>query len=188
MGYAQYLRELLEPLRIYTFREGSFSGAEVESIGKALDEVAAAIEETEREALLPTARERGLSRRAELFARSPAAPTLPLQRAALAALMQIGEGDFTREAMNRALSGCGITAEVLETEEAGCVRVIFPQTAGIPAEFDQIAQIILDIIPCHLNVEFYFRYLTWVELEARFQTWNSIEEENHTWDSLELAV
>ena len=68
------------------------------------------------------------------------------------------------------------------------ITVIFPNTAGVPNEFDQIAQIILDIIPCHLNVEFYFRYLTWIELEARFKTWEQIEAGDHTWDSLELAV
>lgn len=188
MSYASHLRNLLQPLGIYTFREGSISGSEIESIGMLLDEVESALETAEKETLLPTAEEWGLSRRGALFARQPVAPNPELKRAALTALMQIGEDDFTQEALNRALSGCGIRATVTETEEQGCVRVIFPNTAGIPNEFDQIAQIILDIIPCHLNVEFYFRYLTWIELEARFKTWEQIEAGDHTWDSLELAV
>ena len=68
------------------------------------------------------------------------------------------------------------------------MRVTFPNTAGIPEEFDRIAEIILDIIPCHLETEFYFRYLTWAELEVRFPTWGDIEQAGHTWETLELAV
>ena len=77
---------------------------------------------------------------------------------------------------------------VAETGKSGRVRVTFPNTAGIPEEFDQIAGIITDIIPCHLETEFYFRYLTWVELEARFTSWESIEQGGYTWEQLELAV
>ena len=60
--------------------------------------------------------------------------------------------------------------------------------AGIPEEFDQIRQVILDIIPCHLETEFYFRYLTWAELEAREWTWADIHAAGYTWHTLELAV
>ena len=188
MGYTDYLENLLRPLGIYTFRAGSVSGAETGAAGGALDGCAAVLEEDEREALVPTAEDWGLSRWEQLFARRPAAPSLELRRAAICALLQIGGDDFTREAINRALSGCGITAEVSELSERGCVRVTFPDTAGIPAEFDQIAGIILDIIPCHLATEFYFRYLTWMELEARFPTWESIEAGAYAWEALELAV
>lgn len=188
MSYAVHLKNLLLPLGIYTFREGSISGSEIESIGAALDGVAAAIEEGEREALVPTAEDRGLAMMEALFAKKPAAPTLELRRAAIAALSQISGDGFTAEAINRALGGCGITASVAETEERGCLRVTFPGIIGVPAEFEQLAGIILDIIPCHLETEFYFRYLTWTELEARFPTWESIETGGFTWEKLEMAV
>ena len=188
MGYAAYLKELLAPLGVYTFREGSISGGEIESIGQALDTCADGLEEIEREMLVPTAKGRGLAKVESLFAKKPAAPTLELHRAAIEALLQINGDCFTKGAINRTLSGCGIVAEVQETEQPGNVRVIFPNTAGIPAEFDQIAGIILDIIPCHLETEFYFRYLTWSELEARFHSWQDIEAAQLTWEELELAV
>ena len=60
--------------------------------------------------------------------------------------------------------------------------------AGIPADFEQIQSIILDILPCHLAVEFYFRYLTWAECEAAEYTWSSVEAAGHTWESFQLAV
>ena len=65
---------------------------------------------------------------------------------------------------------------------------IFPDVAGIPEEFDQIEDIILDIIPCHLETEFYFRYLTWAECEAAGYTWAMIHAAEYTWYEFELAV
>lgn len=65
----------------------------------------------------------------------------------------------------------------------------FPNTVGVPDEFSQVESIILDIIPCHLLVEFYFRYLTWLECEAQGFTWRIVEDEkHHTWESFERAV
>ena len=72
--------------------------------------------------------------------------------------------------------------------ETGYVRVIFPNVAGVPPEFEQIQGIILDILPCHLEVEFYFRYQTWEECEAFGWTWAQVEAAEHTWYSFELAV
>ena len=75
-----------------------------------------------------------------------------------------------------------------ETEKKGTVKVWFPNTVGVPDEFSQVESIILDIIPCHLLVEFYFRYLTWLECERVGFTWQSVEDTHHTWESFEKAV
>ncbi len=95
---------------------------------------------------------------------------------------------FTVEAINATLGGCGIRAVAEETELPGVVKVWFPETAGIPAEFERVEQIILDIIPCHLLTEFYFRFLTWLECETQGYTWAQVESAGHTWESFELAV
>ena len=70
----------------------------------------------------------------------------------------------------------------------GKLRVIFPEVAGVPEGFAQMERIILDILPCHLEVEFYFRYLTWAECEAAGYTWAAVEAAEHTWESFQLAV
>lgn len=57
-------------------------------------------------------------------------------------------------------------AVAAETDEQGVVRVTFPQVAGEPEDFARIRDIILEIMPCHLQVDFYFRFLTWKECEA----------------------
>ena len=92
------------------------------------------------------------------------------------------------DAINSTLSGCGIKALAEETEKKGTVKVWFPNTVGVPDEFSQVESVILDIIPCHLLVEFYFRYLTWLECEAQKFTWQSVEDAHHTWESFEKAV
>ena len=101
---------------------------------------------------------------------------------------RINADSFTLDAINSTLSGCGIKALAEETEKKGTVKVWFPNTVGVPDEFSQVESIILDIIPCHLLVEFYFRYLTWLECERVGFTWQSVEDAHHTWESFEKAV
>ena len=89
--------------------------------------------------------------------------------------------------MNLTLQGCGIKAWAQELG-GGSLKVVFPEVAGVPEGFSQIESIILDILPCHLAVEFYFRYLTWEECEKAAYTWESVEAAEHTWETFQLAV
>jgi hypothetical protein len=185
--YEAYLRTLLEPLWVYDLTANSVSGAELAALGVGLDAVSDQMDLVERESLTATAEDQGLRRREALFARRGAATTVEERRAAIAALLQIDGDSLTPEAIDRTLRGCGIKAEALEMGD-GKLRVIFPEVIGIPAEFDQIEKIILDILPCHLEIEFYFRYLTWAECEQAGYTWAAIEAAEHTWESLQLAA
>jgi len=188
MGYGEHLRALLRPLEIYDLSAGSLSGSELDALGLGLDGVSSRIDYVELESILTTAEGEGLDRREALFARSPVHYSPTLRRQAIAALLRIGGDCFTLAAINDAISGCGIKALVQEKETFGYVRVIFPDIAGIPPEFAQIRQIILDIIPCHLDVEFYFRYLTWAECHAYGYTWADAHQREWTWHDFELAV
>ena len=185
--YEQYLRALLAPLGVYDLTDGSVSGAELHALGTGLDAAAAGLDGAERETLTATAEDGGLTRREALFARRPAAITPEERRAAIAALLQIDGDSLTPEAIDRTIRGCGIKARALEMG-GGKLRVIFPEVAGVPAEFEQIRRIILDILPCHLETEFYFRYLTWAECEQAGFTWAGVEAAEHTWESFQLAV
>lgn len=185
--YEQFLRDLLEPLGVYDLRPGTVNGAELAALGLGLDAVSDRLEAVERESLTTTAEGEGLERREALFARRPAAVTPEERRAAIAALLQIDGDSLTPEAIDRAIRGCGIKARAVEVDR-GHLRVRFPEVAGVPAEFQQIRKIILDILPCHLEVEFYFRYLTWAECEAAGYTWEQVEAAGHTWESFQLAV
>lgn len=188
MGYFEYLCTLLEPLHIYALDEENNNTAELFAAGSALDAAAERFARAERESILETAEDAGLSKRERLFARCPVNVSLPLRRRAIAALMQIGGDDFTLAAINRAINGCGISAEVRETDSTGVVQVSFPGTVGVPDGFAQIQEIILDIIPCHLLTEFWFLFLTWARCEELGYTWAEIEQADHDWESFQEAV
>lgn len=188
MNYYGYLCALLRPLGVYALGEESLSGAELAAAGEGLDAVAEELKRAERESVLATAEDEGLVRRERLFTRLGVRTTPELRRLAVMSLMGIGADGFTLAEIDRALSGCGIRAAVEETETSGTVRVRFPQTAGEPEGFERIREVILDILPCHLAVEFVFRYLTWEECEAAGWTWERIEAAGHTWESFTSAV
>ncbi len=186
-GYAEFLKALLEPLKVYDLSPGTVNESELWALGAGLDGVSAALETAEREALTATARDIGLSRREALFARRPIAAGADARRRAINALMSIGGDSLTPSDINQAISGCGIKARALEMG-GGHIRVIFPEVAGEPPEFAQMRDNIRDIIPSHLETEVYFRHLTWAECEAAGMTWASVEAAGHTWQSFELAV
>lgn len=185
--YEEFLRRLLAPLGIYRLDRDSLSGAELYALGRGLDAVSDRLDEVEREGVTATAEDEGLRRREALFLRRPAAVTPEERRAAIAALLQIDGDSLTPSAINHTIGGCGVKARALEMGK-GKLRVIFPEVAGVPPEFEQIRAIILEILPCHLEVEFYFRYLTWAECHRAAYTWADVEAAGHTWESFQLAV
>ena len=187
MSCGGQLRDLLEPLGVYRW-EGSFQWGELKSAGAVLDGVGEALALLRQEMNPATAQGEGLDRREALFARTPVHYTTDLRRQAIAALLRIGGDCFTLTDINNTISGCGIKALAQEKDRFGYIRIIFPDVAGIPEGFEQIREIILDIIPCHLDVEFYFRYLTWAECEAYGYTWAIVHERDYTWFQFELAV
>lgn len=185
--YEEYLRALLAPLGIYRLDRNSLSGSEIYALGKGLDGVSGRLDAVERESVTATAEDEGLRRREALFLRRPAATTAEQRRAAIAALLQIDGDSLTPSAIDRTIQGCGILAKVIELG-TNQVRVVFPDTAGIPEEFEQIEKIVMDILPCHLGVEFYFRFLTWAECERAKYTWQFVEDQEYDWNGFRTAI
>lgn len=186
MSYAQYLRELLLPLGIYDL-DAPFNGGELDGAGKALDHVETTMEHIQKEINLTTAEDWGLELVAQLFIRRPVASDPRALTAALAALLRISGDSFTLAAINDTIAGCGIAAKVEETG-VGAVTVSFPGVAGVPEGFESLKKIIEDILPAHLDVQYWFWYLTWMELEQKFSCWQDIEDRQLTWEGLETCV
>ena len=109
------LKVLLAPLGLYDLSAGTRNEAELFALGAALDGVDAALTAAEREALVPTAVGEGLALREALLPWRPAAETLAERRAAIRALLCIDGDSLTLAAVNRAIQGCGIRAQVRET-------------------------------------------------------------------------
>lgn len=185
--YGEFLTALLHPLGIYDLSDGSANESELYALGKALDGIGEALETAEREAHIATAEEEGLWLREALFTKKNAAQTIRQRRDALIALMQIDSRSLTPDAINRTLRGCGIRALAAEAG-GGHLQVRFPEVAGVPENFEQIRDVILDILPCHLETNFFFRYLTWEECCAQAFTWQDIEAAGYIWETFEKAV
>ena len=151
----QQLRDLLAPLGIYRW-EGSFQWGELQSEGAVLDEAAAELRHTQREMSLATAQDEGLAVIAALLRRPPDTHEPAALRAALAALLRVGNGSFTLEAMNDTLTGCGVPAAVEETGDPLHLAVRFPGYEEEPEDFDRLRGIVEDILPCHVLVEYRF--------------------------------
>ena len=185
--YERFLRALLEPLGVYDLGNGSLNAAELSALGAGMDAVSIRMETAEREAVTATAEGEGLLRRESLFSGRNAAITPEERRAAIAALLQIAGDSLTPSAINRTLRGCGIKAWAQELG-GGKLRILFPEVAGIPADFERIEQIVQEILPCHLEAEFYFRYLTWEECHRAGYVWADLDAAQHTWESFQVAV
>ena len=186
MSHAQYLRDLLRPLGVYNL-EAPFNGGELDVQGAALDGAMDWLEEVQRESSLATAEDWGLENTAQLFVRRPVADPPKKLAAALAALLRIGGDSFTLAAINDTISGCGVPAVVKELGK-GQVSVSFPGIAGEPQGFQSLKEIIEDILPAHLGIEYDFWFLTWQELEDNFPSWQSIEDLELSWTRLETFV
>ena len=83
--------------------------------------------------------------------------------------------------------GCGVAAECTETG-VGRVRVRFPGVVGVPAQIDRLKRIIQEIVPPQVEIAWFYRFLTWAELEEQFPSWADLEEAGLSWSGLEMHV
>lgn len=187
MSASENMRALLEPLGVYAWNQ-SFQGAEIESMGQALDLCQFTLERTAREMNLTTAEGEGLEKVVSLLAGKPKAEQPEQLRAAISALLRIGDTSFTTKAICDNVSGCGLPAEVKETEIPGQVTVSFPGIGGIPDDFLHLRSIVEEIIPCHLEIVYLFWYLLWKRLEEKISSWEALEARAFTWKNLERFV
>lgn len=185
MGYADYLKQLLGPLGVYDLSEGRFNHAELQGQGAGLDGCGGRLEEIAREMNLCTAEDAGLAALEELLTYLPAAEDLESRRAALAALLRIGDGSFTRTAINDSLVGCGVPVVAVETGTPNQVVIRFPGTAGEPVSYGQVRKIVEDILPCHLGICYQLSYATWETVSAVLTTWAVADEMECLWSDTE---
>ena len=182
MGYAQELRRLLLPLGAYTFKDGSFSMAQLEALGAELGAAASVISDNQRESIAATAEGSGLAAFEALFPYRSAAQSIADRQAAVAGFLQIGEDGFTLEALQRCLAACGCACFLSETGVPNRVRVSFPNVMGVPDGFARIRRIADEILPAHVGITYAFRWCTWGETETYGLTWGGLSRMSwHGW-------
>lgn len=185
-AYYGHLCALLRPLGVYRLEPESVSGAELWAAGEGLDAAMELLRSAERESIVATAGDEGLTRWEQLLGCAPGEPTAERRRETIDALRRVGCGAATSEEINRTISGCGLNA--VATVVSGTIRIRFPDVVGVPDDFARIERRIAEILPCHAAVLFIFRYLTWRECQAAGYTWAIVEENGWDWETFEKAV
>lgn len=170
-------------MRLYDLDTG-YGALELQTLGDFMDELFTDAEHVERESVIPSARDEGLSGWRDVLAFYPASESVEEIRASLSALIRIDGGSFTESALNATIRGIGIEAAVKEGAQPQTVEVSFPGCRGIPKSFSTIKARVEMILPCHLDIVYVFRFLTWEELEAMYKTWGQLETVG-TWEDLE---
>lgn len=187
MGYAEYLKNLLRPMRLYELEEGD-GCAELEGEGAQLDGICSCLDRTLREGVTATAEAEGLSAYEEILPFVPSYITAEDRLRAIAALLRIDMQSFTIAALNDTIAGCGIRARVEEADEPQTVIVSFPYNRGMPDDFEPLMERIERILPCHLGVEYVFEFLLWKELESWLLNWAELEAKVKSWEALEVYL
>lgn len=182
MGYSEYMKNLLAPMRVYELYEG-FGADELDAVGACLDGVCRVFLEMERESTAATAVDEGLAAYESILPYIPVYGTEEERRAALCALLSIDGASFSRADIARTLSGCGVYAEARETGSPDTVEIWFPDKRGVPDGIEELKTRIESILPCHLEVVYVYVYPSWAEIERAFPAWEDIE--GTTWQTLE---
>ena len=153
MGYTDHLISLLKPLRIYDLSNGSYNWAELEVLGRAFDECCSEIEILERECVVPTAEDYGLSMYERILPRN-FAYRIDSRRKAIMSMLSVNNSSFTEELLSSAISGCGENTAVRESGEAFQVIVEFTDISSRPINYKFLEKWVENMLPCHLDVRY----------------------------------
>lgn len=93
-----------------------------------------------------------------------------------------GEGLAQMEQLFRHRAAAQDAACRVEETGVNRVRVSFPDVMGIPDGFARMQVIIEDILPCQLEISYYFRYCTWAETMRYALRWRDLNAMTwHAW-------
>ena len=179
------LYELFRPLRL--FRPGApVHEAELHAVGAALDSIFALLSGAEAETVPLCSHDWGAQQYLSLFALRPSY-LLPEQKgAALASLLYIGTGGASLAALSASIGACGVAADITETGTPAVIHVSFPNSAGIISHFDDATRVMESILPAHVEIEYQFHYISWIDWERLYATFTYMESLGLSWEELEI--
>ncbi|MFS1513909.1 putative phage tail protein [Chengkuizengella sp. SCS-71B] len=66
------------------------------------------------------------------------------------------------------------------------IVITFIGELGIPKNLEDIQQVLAEITPAHLGINYIFTYMTWNDLDSYMLAWNELESKNLTWDQFKI--
>jgi len=94
-----------------------------------------------------------------------------------------GQGTFTVAFLqNVAESFENSEVDIIENNSNYTFTVKFVGQKGIPPNLDDLKDVIEELKPAHLAVDYVFMYLIWSEFDSYNNTWSKCDSLNLTWD------
>ena len=183
MGYSDYIKDLLRPLAVYDLDFG-VGAWEIDALAESFDSADECTDALSHEISPLTAENIGLRMYEDILPFGSVYDDILSRRTAITGLLRIDDTSFTLNALNSTLSGCGIIAEISESDVPFSVNISFPGIHGVPEGIDSIKKRIEKILPCHLGAVYVYTYPTWEVIED-IGPWSYIEENAMTWNDIE---
>lgn len=115
-------------------------------------------------------------------------PTLEANRKAVKLRVQ-GEGTINKAKIVQLFAqNEGGQVVVKELFDDYKIEIEFIAVAGIPTNIDFLQNLIREIVPAHLEIDYVFRFLIWDEFDSYQWTWDELDSKELTWDEFDKAV
>jgi hypothetical protein len=98
-----------------------------------------------------------------------------------------GAGTVTIEGLKN-ICNAYINGRINVIESLSDYKIIieFIDERGYPSNIETLKQIISQVIPAHIAVEYQYRYLTWNEFDSFVWSWSQIDAKQLTYDELSV--
>ncbi len=181
MNYNEVVKNQLEPLKIYA-EDAVVHEVDIIVHAKQLDDAEEAINDLEKQTVIRTATEEGVTYREQLYGISPINMTIEERRTNVLAKTRGGQG-CTPELIKLSALAYGHNVEVIENYDEYEFVIRFIDETGIPSNMDDVRAVMNQLKPAHLQVLFRFKYLVISEMEktsiAELETMTLNDFENY---------
>ncbi len=172
MGYADYLKQMLNPMGVYRLDRG-YSKAELDAIGDALDKVSAKLREHLEGSTYTESSGDYLRMLESLLPIVNFADTEEERRQNVLTLLAVNDTCSDKASLEAILKACGLAAEITELDEKFTVQLHFTDIRGELTEEEK--QVCQAVMPAHIVLKFVCDGLTWDRAEELFPTWDDFD-------------
>lgn len=188
MNCYESIKQLLFPLKIFSFEEHSDNNNEILSYCFSLDKIEQLLDEMLTETFIQTSSSYGLKFREQLFSEK-VKDTLSTddRREMLMSLYRVSATDFNLEGIVASLTSVGIyVSKIVEDFENSLIKITIDNYKNESVPFEQIKNLIEKYMPAHLDLYIDSGYLTWDMFDAKDLTFDRFEEVIPAWDFFEM--
>lgn len=187
MNCFESIKQLLFPLKIYSFEEFSNNYNEISSYCVSLDKIDKMLDIMLAEAFIQTSESYGLGFREQLFSeKEKSSLDVETRRDMLLGLYKVSSADFNIEGIIASLTSVGVFVNyITEDFENNLIKISIDNFKNEFISFEQLKSLIEKYMPAHLDLYIDSGYLSWDILDEKDLTFDRFEELIPSWDFFE---